>query len=56
MCKKKLLIRAGDTDKAKIVLNNKFTEIAKKISNHLKHIGILDIDFLFNGSKILILI
>ena len=53
--RKKLLIRAGDTDKAKIVLNNKFTEIAKKISNHLKHIGILDIDFLFNGSKILIL-
>ena len=36
-------------------MNNKFTEIAKKISNHLKHIGILDIDFLFNGSKILIL-
>ena len=49
--RKKLLIRAGDTDKAKIVLNNKFTEIAKKISNHLKHIGILDIDFLLMVQK-----
>lgn len=53
--RKKLLIRAGDTDKAKIVTNKKFTEIAKKISKALRHIGILDIDFLFNGSKILIL-
>ena len=31
VCKKKLLIRAGDTDKAKIVTNKKFTEILKKL-------------------------
>ena len=53
--RKKILLRAGDTDKAQIVFNIKFFEIAKKISKAIKHIGILDVDFLFNGSKILIL-
>ena len=53
--KKKILLRAGDTDKAQIVLNKKFVEIAKKISKTLKHVGVLDVDFLYNGSKILIL-
>jgi carbamoyl-phosphate synthase large subunit len=53
--RKKLSLRAGDTDKAQIVFSKKFFEIAKKISKAIKHIGILDVDFLFNGSKILIL-
>lgn len=53
--RKKLSLRAGDTDKAQIVFSNKFFKIAKKISKAIKHVGILDVDFLFNGSKTLIL-
>lgn len=53
--RKKILLRAGDTDKAQIVFNKKFIEIGKRISKTLKHIGILDVDFLYNGSKVLIL-
>ena len=53
--RKKLLMRAGDTDKAEIVDSKKFLHLAKKISKTFKHIGILDIDFLMNKKKIYIL-
>ena len=47
--RKKLQMRAGDTDKAKLVNPKKFLELAKKISLSLKHVGNLDVDFLHNG-------
>ena len=53
--RKKIILRAGDTDRAKVILNKKFIKIAKEISKTIKHVGILDVDFLYNGSKILIL-
>ena len=53
--RKKLLMRAGDTDKAQIVKSKLFLNLAKKISKTFKHIGILDIDFLMNKNKIYIL-
>ena len=53
--KKKYLIRAGDTDKAKIINPKKFLWLAKKISSSLKHVGNLDIDFIFKDKKIYIL-
>ena len=42
--RKKLLMRAGDTDKAEIVDTKIFLYLAKKISKTFRHIGILDID------------
>jgi carbamoyl-phosphate synthase large subunit len=53
--KKKILMRAGDTDKAILVYSKCFEDFAKKISFALKHIGIIDVDFLFNGKKIFVL-
>ena len=53
--KKKYQIRAGDTDKAKIINPKKFLWLAKKISSSLKHIGNLDIDFIYKDKKIYIL-
>ena len=42
--KKKLAMRAGETDKATTVDNPKLREIGKIIGENLKHIGNLDID------------
>lgn len=53
--KKKISIRSGDTDKAEIVKNKIFENFAKKISNTLRHTGIIDVDFLFNKNKIYLL-
>ncbi len=53
--RKKLLMRAGDTDKAEIVDSKMFLHIAKKISKTFKHTGILDIDFLMNKKEFYIL-
>lgn len=53
--KKKYQIRAGDTDKAKIVNPKKFFQLAYKISSSLKHIGNLDIDFMYRNKKTYVL-
>jgi carbamoyl-phosphate synthase large subunit len=47
--KRKLAMRAGETDKAVVVGNMDLTNIGKKISRNLKHIGNLDCDVFFNG-------
>jgi len=54
-CRKKILMRSGDTDKAKIVNVKVFTDFAKKLSLFTKHVGIIDVDFLYNKKKIFIL-
>jgi len=46
--KKKLSMRAGETDKSVSVADERFTVIAKRISTALKHIGNLDCD-VFEG-------
>ena len=49
--KKKLKMRSGETDKAISIIDDRFTEIGKKISTNLKHIGNLDCDvFLVNDT------
>lgn len=53
--KKKISIRSGDTDKAKIVKNKIFKTFAKKISKTLRHNGVIDVDFLYNKKKIYLL-
>lgn len=55
LAKKKISMRAGDTDKAEIISSKKFLNLAKKISSNLKHIGNLDIDFLVNKEKIYVI-
>jgi len=44
--KKKILMRAGETDKAEVVNNKKYISYAKKISKAFRHIGNLDVDFI----------
>ncbi len=42
--KEKLAMRAGETDKARSIVDNRFEDFGKKISLELKHIGNLDCD------------
>lgn len=44
IAKKKIAMRAGETDVAEIVDNAPFLDIAKRISSSLKHIANLDVD------------
>jgi carbamoyl-phosphate synthase large subunit len=53
--KKKILMRAGETDKAKIIVNKSFEIFAKKLSKSLGHIGNLDCDIIIKNKKIYIL-
>lgn len=53
--KEKLAMRSGETDKAKTVVDEKFTEIAKKISVNSKHLGIMDVDFFLKDGIVHIL-
>jgi len=50
--KKKLLMRAGETDKCEVVDNSKIEKFSIKISKTLKHVGNLDCDIIMNGDKI----
>lgn len=53
--KKKLAIRAGETDSAEIIENDELTEIGKKVSQLSKHIGNLDLDCFWVENKFYIL-
>ena len=55
LARKKISMRAGDTDRAEIKFSKRFLNLAKKISFKLKHIGNLDIDFLINKKKIYVI-
>ncbi|CAM4142767.1 ATP-grasp domain-containing protein [Zobellia nedashkovskayae] len=50
--RKKLAMRAGETDKAITVIDNKFLEIAQKLGESTKHIGIMDCDFFVVDNEI----
>ena len=49
--KRKLAMRSGETDIAKVIENKELENIGKKIAESLKHIGNLDMDILFDGEK-----
>lgn len=53
--KKKLAMRAGETDSAEIVENHELFEIGKKISQLSKHIGNLDVDCFYVDDRFFIL-
>src|SRR5680860_61253 len=50
--RKKLAMRAGETDKAISVIDRRFTEIAEKIGKATRHIGIMDCDFFVSNGKV----
>ena len=56
IAKKKIAMRAGETDIAEIVDNSIFENISKKISQNLKHIANLDVDcFVTSDNEIFVL-
>jgi carbamoyl-phosphate synthase large subunit len=44
LVKEKLEMRAGETDRARTVLNDQLSSIGEKIARNLRHIGNLDVD------------
>ena len=48
-------MRSGDTDRAKIIKSKVFNIFAKKLSMLTKHVGIIDVDFIYKNKKIFIL-
>lgn len=53
--RKKLSMRAGETDKAVSVIDQRFSDIGEKISTHLKHIGNLDCDVFEQDGELYVL-
>ncbi len=53
--KKKLAMRAGETDKAIVIKNKHISFIGKTIGENLKHIGNLDCDVLYDGKEYYVL-
>lgn len=53
--KRKLGMRAGETDSAEIIENSDLSSIGKKISSFSKHIGNLDVDCFFMNNEFYIL-
>ena len=53
--RKKLSMRAGETDKAISVIDVKFSEIGQRIAEHLKHIGNLDCDVFEHNNELYVL-
>lgn len=53
--RKKLNMRSGETDQAVSVIDEKFNDLGKTISTHLKHYGNLDCDVFVSDNKIYVL-
>lgn len=53
--RKKIGMRAGETDAAEIVENNEILDLTKKLAKYSKHIGNLDMDILSDGKNYYIL-
>ncbi len=49
--RKKLLMRAGETDKAEVVYNHLFNDIGKTVSQIFRHVGNMDIDFIISEDE-----
>lgn len=53
--RKKLSMRAGETDKAVSIIDQRFSDIGEKISTNLKHIGNLDCDVFEQDGELYVL-
>ncbi len=47
-CKKKISMRAGETDKAEVVNNDNLYKFAKEVSRKYRHIGNMDVDVIID--------
>lgn len=52
---KKIAIRSGETDIGETVSNSLFVDIARKISQNSRHIGILSVDCIVSGDEIFVI-
>lgn len=50
--RKKLAMRAGETDRAISIIDSQFSELAQKIGEATRHIGIMDCDFFVKNGKV----
>lgn len=50
--RKKLAMRAGETDKAKSVIDRQFCDLAEKIGKATQHMGVMDCDFFIKDGRI----
>ncbi|HDY8043921.1 TPA: ATP-grasp domain-containing protein [Vibrio vulnificus] len=55
VCKEKLAMRAGETDKAVTVESSRFRSFAKVIGERLMHVGNMDCDFLEKNGELYLL-
>lgn len=55
IAKKKYALRAGETDCAEIIKNDKIDIFSKNLSNAMRHIGNLDVDIFCTNEKIYLL-
>lgn len=55
VAKRKLSMRAGETDKAMTVCNAPFISVGRRISQLLRHTGNLDCDFFVDGDSVKVL-
>ncbi len=55
LIRKKLAMRAGETDKAVTVHDNRINKIGEEIGQRLKHIGLLDCDIFVEDNNIFLL-
>ena len=53
--KRKVLMRAGETDQAETVANPRALEIGKALGRALRHVGPLDVDLFIDGDRVSIL-
>jgi carbamoyl-phosphate synthase large subunit len=53
--KKKLAMRAGETDAAEIIYNTELIELGKKLTKKTRHIGNLDVDCFYKNNQVYIL-
>jgi len=53
--KKKITMRAGETDKALVIKDKRIIDFAIELSGKLKHIGNLDVDLFLNNDKLYVL-
>lgn len=55
ICKRKIAMRAGETDCAEIIINNNLESIGKKLGLLSQHVANLDVDIIKHNSKYYIL-
>ncbi len=51
VCKRKILMRSGETDKSETIYNTKMMEIGKRLAEVVGHVGPMDVDLMMQDGK-----